>query len=276
MMKKVILGKNKIAYLRRGKKGAPKLVMLHPLFTNSICFRESIVDSLGKKFDILALDFPGFGLSDPLKNKSHTLFSHTKIVREVCDYLDFKPFHLLGSSLGGVVSINFAVKYPDYVQKLILHAAPWNRTCFNNKFIDSILLYLTKNKRFLRAASKVKGKVGDRIIFGGLRLFRKEYGKYDKFNNLSKYSYRTMDFRATVEIIKNIQNMDLAPKVKKIKKETLIFVGDKDNVVFPYKVQLLSKMIKGSKFKEIKGGTHSLILDRPKKVVSVIRSFLLN
>ncbi len=276
-MKKVILGKNKIAYLRTGGENLPKLVMLHATFANSKYFKETLFPALSKKYDILAPDFPGFGLSDPLRNKPHTLFSYTKVIKDLCDCLDFQPFHLLGSSLGGMVAINFTSKYPQYINRLILHATPWNSLSIDFKNFDKILLFLSESKNLTKLSEKLRGKFGDKLIFKGLELFkRRHYTEYNSLNNLTTYCFRTMDFQAVSELVKNIKTEDLTSKARAINKKTLIFVGENDGRVSPYKAGMLAKLIKGSSFRELKGESHRVILDRPKLIAGMVNNFLLS
>lgn len=276
-MKKVILGQNKIAYLREGKSGKPKLLMLHGLFVNSGYFKKTM-EYLKNDFDILAPDFPGFGLSDRFKNKPHTLNSYVRATIDLCNFLEFKPFSLVGASLGGMVSILLASKYPSYIEKVVIQGTPWNKTCYKLRFTKRFLARLSRNGGIVNLAAGVKGRVNGRISTGtflkALEMFDKRIFTYEKKHGKVLYSLKTMDLKVTAEIWNNLKDEDLSTHARKIEKPTLIIVGDKDATVLPLKVQLLSRIIKGSKFKLIKGGSHALFWDCPKRLAIIIKKFL--
>jgi pimeloyl-ACP methyl ester carboxylesterase len=272
-MKKVILGRDKIAYLREGKKDKPKLLMLHGLFTNGAYFKETM-EYLKSDFDILAPDFPGFGLSDRLKGKPHTLKTYTDVIMRLCEYLNFIPFHLVGASLGGMVGIILASKHPDYVKKIVIQAAPWNRTCIRLGFSQKALDKASLNGNVVKLAEGVKGKVRKGMMTRLLPVLSKQLSSFEKSYGKVYYSFKTMDLKATAEIWSNIKKADLSKEARLVKNLTLIIAGDKDDTVLPFREQLLSKIIKGSKFRLIKGGTHRLFWDCPEKLAVIIKKFL--
>jgi pimeloyl-ACP methyl ester carboxylesterase len=83
---------------------------------------------LAVRFDGYALDLPGFGLSAPPSR-----YSMQRHVRAVVDLLEWivarpgpgqgEPVHLVGNSLGGLVSVWVAARRPDLVATLTLISA---------------------------------------------------------------------------------------------------------------------------------------------------------
>jgi pimeloyl-ACP methyl ester carboxylesterase len=276
-MKKVVLGKNKIAFNHVGRSNKPKLLMLHGLFTNSKYFEETIA-FLKKDFNVLAPEFPGFGYSDRLRDRSHTLEHYADIIIELCDYLSFKPFHLVGASLGGMVSMVLVHKYPDYVQKLILQASPWNKNCINYSFYEKIVSTASKNKQLVKAAKALKKGISRKILLQVMNIFNKHYSKIEKRNGVIYHSFRTMDLEATSEVWNNLKNADLSSIARSIKKPTLVISGDHDEQVYPLRTKLLSRLIKNSKFIMLRGNecTHALFLDDPEGMATIIKDFLNN
>lgn len=271
-MKKVILDSGKIAYLRMGRKAKPKLLMLHGLFANSVYLKKT-AKYLKKDFDILIPDFPGFGLSDKLKKKPNTLVSYADVIIELCDFLKFKPFHLVGASLGGMVSIVLASKYPNYIEKIIIQAAPWNKRCFNVNLKRKPFAAASKYKRIVKLAEKLKSKLKGKVLDLFLSVYSKDLLEISKQNGTVHYCFKTMDLEATAEIWGNLKDADLTNRARKIRLPTLIIVGSRDTSVPPLKVKLLSKVIRGAKFKTIRGGTHALFWDCPERVASIIKKF---
>lgn len=273
-MKKVILGRDKIAYLHEGKRGNPKMLMLHGMFGNSHYFKETI-EYLKEDYEILTPDFPGFGLSDKLKGKPHTLETYTEVIVRLCEYLNFRPFHLVGASLGGMVGIILASQHPDYIKRMVIQAVPWNRTCFRLGLPQRALDKASLKGNIVKLAERVKGRVRKGMLTRLLSVVSKQLSSFEKSYGKVYYSFKTVDLKAAAEIWNNIKKADLSVEARLVRNPTLIIAGELDDTVLPLKEQLLSKIIKGSKFKLIKRGTHRLFWDYPEKTANLVRNFLL-
>ena len=82
-------------------------------------FRGNI-PALAQRFRVLAVDLPGWGKSDPVANRA---FKHPEQVIELMDALGLEKAALVGNSMGGVVSIATAARYPDRVSHLVTMGA---------------------------------------------------------------------------------------------------------------------------------------------------------
>ena len=71
---------------------------------------------LAKEFRVVRYDVRGYGKSDP----PHKPFSDATDLLAVLDQLGIQRPHLVGLSLGGRISIDFAVQYPDRVASMTL------------------------------------------------------------------------------------------------------------------------------------------------------------
>jgi pimeloyl-ACP methyl ester carboxylesterase len=82
---------------------------------------------LAVRFDGWALDLPGFGRSQPPPRGRYSVSGHVRTVIEVLERIveqpgpgSGQPVHLLGNSLGGLVSLLVAGRRPDLVASLTL------------------------------------------------------------------------------------------------------------------------------------------------------------
>lgn len=100
---------------QRGR--GPDLVMLHGWSMHSGVWHE-LADGLAERFTLHLVDLPGHGLSVWHKQA----FELDKLLPALADKLPQKAVWL-GWSLGGLLSIAFAQRYPDRVLKLSLMAA---------------------------------------------------------------------------------------------------------------------------------------------------------
>jgi pimeloyl-ACP methyl ester carboxylesterase len=103
--------------LDRNKRGTP-ILLLHGLggsiesWTNNISF-------LSTKFRIIALDLPGFGMSDKPKIK-YTINFYVSFLEKFIKRIKLSHFFIIGSSLGGHIAVEFTLRNRKMVDKLIL------------------------------------------------------------------------------------------------------------------------------------------------------------
>jgi pimeloyl-ACP methyl ester carboxylesterase len=90
----------------------------------------------------VAVDLPGFGLSEPPPEHDYSLGSHTAAVASVIEAEGGRPVHVFGNSLGGAVAVRLAVERPDLVRSLTLvsPALPVFRLKWTNVHMPLMLL----------------------------------------------------------------------------------------------------------------------------------------
>jgi 4,5:9,10-diseco-3-hydroxy-5,9,17-trioxoandrosta-1(10),2-diene-4-oate hydrolase len=75
---------------------------------------------LAKRFRVLMMDLPGYGLSDPRPATGHFFTVAAQALARLLDALSIDKVHLIGNSLGGGAALRFALNYPDRVGRLVL------------------------------------------------------------------------------------------------------------------------------------------------------------
>lgn len=112
-----LMNNEEIAYLEQGK-GKDYLLLVHGNVSSSVYFKP-LLERLPKDVHVFAPDLRGFGDSsyhtpiDTLKDLADDLYLFM-------EKLDIPKATILGWSLGGGVVMEFAVKYPEKLDKLIL------------------------------------------------------------------------------------------------------------------------------------------------------------
>ncbi|WP_207836514.1 alpha/beta fold hydrolase [Williamsia soli] len=97
----------------------PPLILLHgsgPGVTGWRNYRGNI-GVFAENFHCYVLEFPGFGVSDPVKG--HPVLTAGSSVIRFMDALGIESAPVIGNSMGGVVGVNLAIKKPDRVSKLV-------------------------------------------------------------------------------------------------------------------------------------------------------------
>lgn len=105
----------------RGGKGPP-LFLVHGLGSSANAFFRTMLP-LAKLFrSVVAVDLPGNGFSPLPARGPITMREHVEVLSEFRRRIIGEPVFLLGNSLGGGMSLNFALQEPDAVRALALIA----------------------------------------------------------------------------------------------------------------------------------------------------------
>jgi pimeloyl-ACP methyl ester carboxylesterase len=105
----------------------PPLVLLHPLGSSSRVWTP-VVPALAEHFDVIAVDLPGFGGSEPLPPTQEP--SPAVLAAAVCDLLHelgISAPHVVGNSLGGWVALELAGCCPVASLTLLSPAGLWRK-----------------------------------------------------------------------------------------------------------------------------------------------------
>ena len=102
-----------ISYTVEGK-GEP-VVLIHGLFASAqVNWRApGIIRVLATNYQVIALDVRGHGASGkPTKESDYGVERADDVVR-LLDHLKIKQAHLVGYSMGGMITLNVAARHPD-------------------------------------------------------------------------------------------------------------------------------------------------------------------
>lgn len=117
---------SKIYYKQYGQDG-PAVILLHGLASSSRSW-ISLIKALKPYYQVLVLDFPGHGQSDPLEKYSFSDF--VELLKACMAFCGFSKATLIGVSLGCSVALAFAIRYPENTEALVLEGPlggylPW-------------------------------------------------------------------------------------------------------------------------------------------------------
>ncbi len=108
---------HKVRYAESGE--SPKHVLLiHGLGGSAESWKNNI-DVLGRYFHVFAPDMIGFGHSDKPKMR-YTVKAFTNFLNDFLHAIGIEKTNVVGSSMGGQIAAEFAIAYPNKVEKLVL------------------------------------------------------------------------------------------------------------------------------------------------------------
>ena len=106
-----------IHYVEAGKGDVG--VLIHGWNGSTCSFRYTIPE-LAQDYHVIALDLKGYGYSARPKDGDYSLTAQSEIVARFMDRLAVKDSVVIGHSMGGAVATRLALRYPEWVKKLVL------------------------------------------------------------------------------------------------------------------------------------------------------------
>jgi pimeloyl-ACP methyl ester carboxylesterase len=101
-----------------GNEQGEKLVFLHGLLGSAANWRR-IIPSFETDFHVMALDQRGHGRSFQPKS-GYSPEDYANDLKAILDELKWDKIYLVGHSMGGRNALNFAFRFPERVQKLVI------------------------------------------------------------------------------------------------------------------------------------------------------------
>jgi pimeloyl-ACP methyl ester carboxylesterase len=153
-----------LAYSRCGS-GEP-LVLLHGLGSSRFAW-QPVLPILAERFDVIAVDLPGFGDSEPLPTAVEpTPAALAAAVADTLTQLGVGTAHVAGNSLGGWIALELAALWPVRSVTALSPAGLWRRhTPVYCRLTLRASRFMT---RFLGAPLRyvVRWRIGRVVVFG--------------------------------------------------------------------------------------------------------------
>jgi 3-oxoadipate enol-lactonase len=228
---------------------------------------------LSKHFRCIDFDMRGYGQSErPFQRYDMEVWADD--IAGLMDHLDVRAAHIHGTSMGGMVAQQFAAKYPDRTQRLVINCSAakldhagiltfrgWidiaERFGVGSRTLAELIAIQALSRRFL------DGPDGPRAV-GMIQDILAKSNRVDVFK------------RACQAMI----DMDLRPLLPKITAPTLVIGGDEDTMT-PWQQadsgagqDYLAQHINGAKKHVIKGSSHSTLFDGTEENCRVVAAFL--
>jgi esterase len=117
---RVTIGELQLHYLDWGNAGAPPLVCVHG-YTGSADAFNGFARHFGDRFHIVALDVRGHGESAWSPSGAYGYRDQAGDLAAFTDRLGLAQFTLLGTSMGGVIAMTYAMEHGQRLRALVLN-----------------------------------------------------------------------------------------------------------------------------------------------------------
>ena len=116
----VKIGGLKLHYLEWGDAGAPPVVMVHGLTGNAHAF-DLLAPHFVPKYRVISVDVRGRGDSDWAADGDYSNDAYVADLEGLRQALGLERMSLVGTSMGGRISLTYAGTYPERVERTVLN-----------------------------------------------------------------------------------------------------------------------------------------------------------
>jgi pimeloyl-ACP methyl ester carboxylesterase len=233
-----------------GNPANPAVVLVHGLGNEAATAWEPTMEFLRKDFFVFAFDLPGFGRSSKV-NALYSPENYGRLIHYLTQKYVRKPFHLVGHSMGGAISLQYAADYPQDVQTLTLvdAAGVLHRLAYSSYLAPLGIDFLLKDYNVF--SDNVVADVAGIIMNS---LDRRMPVDLDKL--VANALFRQKVLRGNTTSIAGLALVlnDFSAVPEKIKAPTLIIWGDEDNIAPLRTGVMLRALIPQSSLRLLSGG----------------------
>ncbi len=233
----------------------PSILLMHGSGLSHIVWSLHEQFYVAQGFNVLSVDLPGHGNSDGPSLKSIEGISDW--VKELMKKLNIHKINFIGHSQGCLVGVDFASRYPDLINKLVLVGGSY-KLPVNQDLLD---LAEAGDEKALLLMMKW-GYEGSKAFIGG--------------NPLKKIINSTREIREILYVDLNACNNYKSGKesIEKIQCSTLCIFGDLDKMV-PLEVgNKMAEKIKNSEVKIMSDCGHMIIFEKAFEMRKSVIEFL--
>lgn len=250
--------------------GMESVLVIHG-FGGTYSGLEDLSNLLSEHYNILGLDLPGYGLSEPLRER-HSLKNYANFLNTFCGATEFHKVNVVGHSFGADIAIVFAALFPKRVNKLVIISP----VVFSNKGLARLgkayyhfVAKLSQRMRHTMLHNHTLTRVSDELMFKQAsdqqrsRILRGDY-----------ISDHLMSDAPTIESYLSILATPFFKLAGAIKSKTLLLSGSEDTLSPVEVMAKLQEQIPNSQLDIAVGAGHLLPLETPGPVAKKILEFL--
>jgi 3-oxoadipate enol-lactonase len=243
----------------------PPVVLLHGGTGDPESYWSPQLPVLSEHFRLILTQYPGYGD----EAGGDATFSIPGCASHVCSLLDelgVERASLVGLSLGGAVSLQFALDHPGRTRRLVLAdtmSGVWTQKF--RRFIDHALIGAIEQ--------------GGHDLMFELNLifaFSERYlGENEALFEQQKQAWRSMDVASYTAMLRAIRDWSLDDRLGEIEAPALVLWGSEDIEIPRVYSERLASALPHAILSVIEGSGHKSCADRPEAFNKAVLAFLL-
>lgn len=258
----------KIRYDEYGKGKQKHILFIHGLGSSLLVWRD-IPQALSEHFHVFTVDLIGFGQSDK-PQVDYTIEYFTKFIKDFIRKIGIKDkdkITLIGHSLGGYITLNYAIKHKTQIDRLVLIDSSGmldGPTSLLKQYLDAAM-EADINLRFKKVTSVFENLLAEpyRLLPVFVNIFISVIDKPG-----AKQAFQSAFENSTSTFIKK----DELKKIKDI--PCLIIWGEKDRLIPVDHIKKFKLILENSESVVILDAGHSPFVEKTAIVYQRLLSFL--
>jgi pimeloyl-ACP methyl ester carboxylesterase len=249
----------------------PALLQFHGLGLGHANF-SAVTPMLRKHFRVVDWDMRGFGDSDK-PAPPYTLETWAEDAVALLDHLHLDRADVHGTSMGGMVALVFAEKYPTRVRRMVIG-------CCMARYDTMAIL----NKVVWKALARATGMSPEVATLVATQAFSRQYLDRPEAHEVLQGmvgAFAKNDPNLWIHFCEVLEATDLEPLLGRITTPTLILSGDSD-IMTPVEsgprgvgTRRMAEIMPNATLQLIKGCGHLHLAERPEESVEAIVRFLM-
>lgn len=225
-----------------------------------------IMDELSWHYRVIIFDNRGVGRTKPLEAETSIPLMADDCIGLI-KHLGLSSVNLLGHSMGGFVALDCAIRYPEYVSKLILVGTNALNPERNNVLFYDWVTYLE---------SGMKPELWFRNLF--YWIFSKHFFEDREALNNTVQLAIAYPYQQTITAFKNqvraIRAFNCVENLPEICSKTIVICGEEDLLFPPEESTGLLQAIPGVFSSIINHAGHAIHMEKPREFINVVQVFL--
>ncbi len=216
----------------RGRPERQKAIFIHG-WSSSWYALSPLLDLVAQRYHCLAVDLPGYGQSPPFPYRT-TIPAYAELIARLIEEYARGPVVLIGHSMGGMISLTLALKYPAIVERMVLIGP--TITGRLSQFINTLVFPVNMLERFglgsliVSAVERAAVGVTDRLMRPASFAERSGITAAD-YARLRADARRPGQGRVRAECYWAMRANNLSGKLRAIETPALVIWGAEDNTV---------------------------------------------
>ncbi|MBK9336860.1 MAG: alpha/beta hydrolase [Lewinellaceae bacterium] len=255
-----------LVHYRITGKGEP-LVLLHDA-NNSLHTWDTWTDTLSRRYQIISLDLPGFGLTGPHPQGSYSAFMYANFFESFVQAINLRRFHLAGNGLGAQIAWFYATEHPGRLRKLILLNAPG----FEEKK-EPIVSFLARTPVLNRALWNITPRFAIRLMLENMYADDQKVDDalVSRHHDLMRRPGNRKAFTARASVSENRPPVDIIEEITTL---ILILWGAEDTRISPEYAYEFHRKIRKALLKIYQNTGHWPQEENPGETAADVQAFL--
>lgn len=254
-----------LSYLERPGDGET-VVLVHGFGANKDNWTR-FVRYIPKEYRVIAFDMPGHGDSDKPLDRTYTIDFMASSIDQAVQALGISRFHMAGNSMGGWISIFYAVRHPDKVMTLCL---------LDNAGLQNVSPEPSDLARALQKGQSpltpTSEEEYDELL--GYAFYKKPFIPWPITSVLADRAMAASEFNKKMWKEFTTQSTDIYPLLADLNVPVLVIWGDRDRILHVSTTELLKKSLRNPEIIIMKDCGHMPMLERPHETAGYYVTFL--